>query len=108
MPRFQEPHYSENVKLLGPYRELAAEAGCTAAQLALAWLLNRHPGIHVIPGTTSLEHLEENYQAMNIFLSPEMIDRVDATINFSTVSGPRYNPATQAEIDTEEIAAQLR
>jgi len=103
MPRFQEPHYSENAKLLGRYRELAVEAGCTAAQLALAWLLNKHPGIHVIPGTTSLTHLEENYQALSIALNPEIIDQVDATINASTVSGPRYNAATQAEIDTEEI-----
>lgn len=103
MPRFQEPHFSENVKLLGRYRELAGEAGCTAAQLALAWLLNRHPGIHLIPGTTSVHHLEENYGALEIALGPEIIDQVDATINASTVSGPRYNAATQAEIDTEEI-----
>jgi aryl-alcohol dehydrogenase-like predicted oxidoreductase len=103
MPRFQEPHFSENAKLLKNYRELANEAGCTAAQLALAWLLNKHPGIHVIPGTTSLAHLEENFRALNISLSPEMLGRVDSAINSSTVSGPRYNAATQAEIDTEEI-----
>jgi hypothetical protein len=103
MPRFQEPHFAQNAKLLGRFRELAREAGCTAAQLGLAWLLNKHPGIHVIPGTTSLVHLEENYRAMSISLSDEIIDQVDATINSSTVSGPRYNAATQAEIDTEEI-----
>jgi aryl-alcohol dehydrogenase-like predicted oxidoreductase len=105
MPRFQEPHFTENMKLLVRYRELAVEAGCTAAQLALAWLLNKHPDIHVLSGTTSLAHLEENYQALNIVLTPEIIGQVDATINSSTVSGPRYNAATQAEIDTEEIAA---
>lgn len=104
MPRFQEPHFSQNKKLLGRYRALAREAGCSAAQLALAWLLNRHPGIHVIPGTTSLPHLEENFRALDIKLSPQMIDKVDQLINPSTVSGPRYNAATQAEIDTEEIA----
>jgi aryl-alcohol dehydrogenase-like predicted oxidoreductase len=102
MPRFQEPHFSKNTTLLGRYRELAREAGCTAAQLALAWLLHR-PGIHVIPGTTSLAHLEENYRALEISLDAGIIDQVDATINSSTVSGPRYNAATQAEIDTEEI-----
>lgn len=103
MPRFQEPHFSANERLLRGYRDLAKEAGCSAAQLALAWLLNKHPGMHVIPGTTSLSHLEENFATLNISLTPEMLDRVDATINALTVSGPRYNPTTQAEIDTEEI-----
>lgn len=105
MPRFQEPHFSQNVKLLADYRQLAREAGCSAAQLALAWLLNRNPGIHVLPGTTSLSHLEEDFQALDISLAPEMVSRVDSVVNASTVSGPRYNAVTQAEIDTEEIAA---
>jgi len=104
MPRFQEPYFSQNTKLLDRYRELAREAGCSAAQLALAWLLNRHPDIHVIPGTTSLSHLGENFQALDIKLSPQMLETVDEAINASTVSGPRYNAAIQAEIDTEEIA----
>lgn len=103
MPRFQEPHFSKNVKLLDRYRALAREAGCTAAQLALAWLLNRHPGMHVIPGTTSVSHLEENFGALNVELTEEMISSVDDVINASTVSGPRYNATTQAEIDTEEL-----
>jgi aryl-alcohol dehydrogenase-like predicted oxidoreductase len=105
MPRFQEPHFSENAKLLRRYRDLAREAGCTAAQLALAWILNKHPGIHVIPGTTSIAHLEENFAALAVSLTQELIEQVDSVINSSTVSGPRYNAATQAEIDTEEIVA---
>ena len=104
MPRFQEPHFSQNTKLLERFRALAREASCTAAQLALAWLLQRYPGLHVIPGTTSLSHLEENFRAMNVTLSPQMVKSVDALINQSTVSGPRYNAKTQVEIDTEEFA----
>lgn len=103
MPRFQAPNFQENVKLLGRYRALAREAGCTAAQLALAWLLRRHPGIHVIPGTTSLSHLEENFRALDVTLSDDLVERVDDVVNASTVSGARYNAATQAEIDTEEL-----
>lgn len=103
MPRFQEPHFTSNAKLLDDYRELAREAGCTAAQLSLARLLSKQAGIHVIPGTTNPSHLEENFQAPNVSLAPEIIRQVDSIINSSTVSGPRYNAATQAEIDTEEI-----
>lgn len=105
MPRFQEPHFSHNARLLHEYREIAADVGCSAAQLALAWLLNKHPGLHVIPGTTSIAHLEENFEALRIGLAPEIIARVESVINASTVRGPRYNAATQAEIDTEEIVS---
>ena len=57
----------------------------------------------IIPGTTRLDHLEENAGAAGILLDREMIERLDALINPRTVSGARYNAATQTEIDTEEI-----
>jgi len=54
-----------------------------------------------IPGTTNLDHLAENAKAVDIVLSPSMMQRLNALINPETVHGARYNPATQAEIDTE-------
>jgi aryl-alcohol dehydrogenase-like predicted oxidoreductase len=104
MPRFQEPHFSKNAALLPEFGKIAKEADCTPAQLALAWILQKAPHIHVIPGTTSLAHLEENMGAGDISLSADIIDRLEALINQRTVSGPRYPAATQAEIDTEEFA----
>jgi len=102
MPRFAEPHFSVNLKLLGGFRRLAHEAGCTPAQLALAWLLHRAPHVVPIPGTTSIAHLEENLGAALVHLDDELLARVEALINPATVSGARYNAATQSEIDTEE------
>jgi len=102
MPRFKAPHFAENVCLLPKYRQMAKEADCTPAQLALAWLLHREPHIHVIPGTTSMEHLEENMKAAEISLDEGTIQSLDELINPSTISGPRYNATTQTEIDTEE------
>lgn len=102
MPRFQAPHFAENVRLLPEYRQIAKEAACTPAQLALAWLLHREPHIHVIPGTTSVEHLEENLKASEISLDEQIIRTLDDLINPTTISGPRYNATTQSEIDTEE------
>ena len=106
MPRFQEPHWSANARLLVEYRALAREVGCTPAQLALAWLLAKAPHVVPIPGTTSLAHLEENLAAAGIELDAELLVRLEALINPTTVSGPRYPPATQLEIDTEEPAAR--
>ena len=101
MPRFQEPHFSNNARWLPDFRAIAGDAGCTPAQLALAWVLQRGECVHVIPGTTSVEHVEENFAARSVVLSAEIIIRLEAVVNQRTVSGPRYPEATQAEIDTE-------
>jgi aryl-alcohol dehydrogenase-like predicted oxidoreductase len=49
--------------------EIAARHGATPAQITLAWLLRRSPAMLPIPGTLSLEHLEENLGALRIELS---------------------------------------
>ena len=103
MPRFQAPHFEANLKLLDGFAEVARDAGCTMAQLALAWLLAKDPIIVPIPGTTRIDHLEEDLGGAAVSLSPALMARLDALINQSTVAGPRYNAATQVEIDTEEL-----
>jgi aryl-alcohol dehydrogenase-like predicted oxidoreductase len=101
MPRFQPENFSQNLKLLDPYVALAREAGCTPAQLALAWLLRKSNNILPIPGTTQIKHLEENVAAVTVKLNDAIVQRVDALVNQDTVHGARYIEATQREIDTE-------
>ena len=103
MPRFQGEHFAHNLTLLDGFAAIAGEQGCTMAQLALAWVLAQRDFIIPIPGTTRMDHLEENLQAVNIRLDRSTIDRLNALINPRTVAGPRYNAATLPEIDTEEI-----
>jgi aryl-alcohol dehydrogenase-like predicted oxidoreductase len=91
--------------LLPAYEALAREAGCTPAQLALAWLLARAGHIVPIPGTTRVEHLRENLQAAQVHLAPALFARVDALINQRTVHGERYNAQSSAEVDTEIFEA---
>ena len=55
----------------GPLDELAETTGHSPSQLALAWLLKRSPVMLPIPGTSSVEHLEENTAAAEIELSDE-------------------------------------
>ena len=105
MPRFEPGPYAENRKLFVAFAAIAQEANCTPAQLALAWLLAKGDHILPIPGTTRLDHLEENFAAGAIALPAPIVARLDALINQRTVVGPRYNAATQAEIDTEAFAA---
>lgn len=53
--------------------EIAAKHGATPAQIALAWLLARSPVMLPIPGTSSVEHLEQNWDARRIALSPKEV-----------------------------------
>jgi aryl-alcohol dehydrogenase-like predicted oxidoreductase len=107
MPRFQPAHFPKNLLLLDGLSTLASQQGCTMGQLALAWVLAQGPHIVPIPGTTRLDHLEENVGATNITLSHDMQRRLDALINPTTISGPRYAPAVQSEIDTEELGTRV-
>jgi hypothetical protein len=104
MPRFQAPHFADNKDLLLRFEALARDAGCSCAQLALAWLLARDPRVLPIPGTRSRSRLRENIAAAALELPPSVLAAADAMINPGTVSGSRYPPATQREIDTEELS----
>jgi aryl-alcohol dehydrogenase-like predicted oxidoreductase len=103
MPRFAPEHYARNLALLPGYKALAQEAGCTPAQLALAWLLHKRPFILPIPGTTSMDHLLEDLGAADVRLSPDLLARLEAHLNHATVSGNRYNAQARGEVDTEEF-----
>jgi aryl-alcohol dehydrogenase-like predicted oxidoreductase len=105
MPRFAPDNYAANQKLLPAYWQLAQEAGCTPAQLALAWLLHKGEDIIPIPGTTSVEHLKDDLGAVNVALSADVMARLESLINEKTVVGSRYNAQGNSEVDTEVFAA---
>jgi pyridoxine 4-dehydrogenase len=60
----------------GPLGEIAQDHDATPAQVALAWLLHRSPIMLPIPGTGSVEHLEENLAAAELSLADEEMDRI--------------------------------
>lgn len=101
MPRFEPANYARNLELLTEYRRIAADARCTPAQLALTWLLAQGEDIIPIFGTRQPQHLDENAGSAAVKLDRRIVERLDALINQQTVTGPRYNAATQQEADTE-------
>ena len=103
MPRFREPNFSANQVLFQSFSELAAKAACTPGQLALNWLLAQGENIIPIPGTRSVDHLEENMRAAELSIDPSVLTAAGALINRDSVCGERYPQATQIEIDTEEF-----
>jgi len=104
MPRFAPDNYAANRKLLSAFNALAAEAGCSPSQMALAWLLGKDEHIIPIPGTTRVEHLTDDLGALNVKFGTDMVARLDALINEKTVVGERYNPQGTSEVDTENFA----
>ncbi len=103
MPRFAPDNYAANLKLLERYTAIAAEQGCTPAQLALAWVLSRGEQVFAIPGTTQVAHARDNAAAADIELPAATLAELDALINRHTVVGPRYDAAAQAGVDTEDF-----
>ncbi len=104
MPRFSPENHAKNQALLPPFNALAAEVGCTPAQLAIAWLLHQGEDILPIPGTTSVEHLMDDLGAAQVRLSADVLARLDALINARTVAGDRYSDQANREVDTEVFA----
>ncbi|MEI6438830.1 MAG: aldo/keto reductase [Alphaproteobacteria bacterium] len=102
MPRFQGEAFAANLNLLSQFKAIADDAGCTLAQLCLAWLMQKDPTIVSIPGTTSPDHMLENALAARVTLSAAVMARIETKVNGSTVTGPRYAPAMQASVDTED------
>ncbi|WP_267381651.1 MULTISPECIES: aldo/keto reductase [unclassified Sphingomonas] len=98
-PRFQGEAFQRNLDLVGEIGEMAAEKGCTPAQLALAWVIAQGEDIVPIPGTKRRRYLEDNVGALAVTLSDADLARIDAILPPGAASGARYPDATMATID---------
>jgi aryl-alcohol dehydrogenase-like predicted oxidoreductase len=103
-PRFVGENWARNLMLIDAFGGIASDVSVTSAQLALGWVLAKGEHIVTIPGTASIEHLEENAAKADWRPDAATIARVDALINHDTVAGSRYPEAQQGTIDTEEFA----
>ena len=103
MPRFNAENWPHNLALVDRLAELAHDHGVTPAQLALRWVLEQGDNCHVIPGTTSIAHLEENFAASELAIPAEAVAEAGRIINHDTVRGHRYHDAIRPTIDTEEF-----
>lgn len=90
-PRFSEENMPANLKLVARVREMAEEKGCTAAQLALAWVLAQGDDIVPIPGTKRATYLEQNVGAMDVVLSAADLARLDEIMPAGAAAGDRYH-----------------
>jgi len=98
-PRFQGGNLEKNLRLVDRLQEMATQKGCTAGQLALAWLLAQGEDIVPIFGTKRRTYLEENLKALEISLSAEDLRRLHEIFPPGAAAGPRYPEAGMALVD---------
>ena len=103
MPRFSPENYPRNLQLLAPMREIAEQADCSLAALAIAWVL--HQGSHVValPGTTQRAHLDEDLHGGKVQLTTEQLAQLGELFRPSAIAGSRYAAQGHREVDTEEF-----
>jgi aryl-alcohol dehydrogenase-like predicted oxidoreductase len=89
-PRMSGENFERNRALAEQVRELAAEKGCTPAQLALAWVLSRGDDVVPIPGTKRRTYLEENAAASELTLKDDELKRLDEAFPPGAAAGQRY------------------
>jgi aryl-alcohol dehydrogenase-like predicted oxidoreductase len=85
-PRFQGDNLDRNLELVAEVRSIAGTLGVTPGQVALAWVQGRGDDVVPIPGTKRRRYLEENVAALDVTLSPDDLDRLDAL----APAGARY------------------
>jgi aryl-alcohol dehydrogenase-like predicted oxidoreductase len=95
-PRFTGENFQRNLAIVDEVQAIAAEAGATPAQIALAWLLAQGNDIAPIPGTRRVARVEENTAADGIQLSGDQLERLS---NLTPASGERHDQANMASID---------
>jgi aryl-alcohol dehydrogenase-like predicted oxidoreductase len=91
-PRFQGENFEKNLQLVERIKQIAAEKNCTAAQLALAWVLSRGEGVVPIPGTKRRTYLDQNLAAFDISISAAELVRIDEIAPLGVAAGARYAP----------------
>eukprot|EP01089_Gocevia_fonbrunei_P010198 TRINITY_DN2277_c0_g1_i6.p1 TRINITY_DN2277_c0_g1~~TRINITY_DN2277_c0_g1_i6.p1 ORF type:complete len:361 (+),score=77.97 TRINITY_DN2277_c0_g1_i6:92-1084(+) len=95
-PRFIGENFQKNLNLVEEVQKIAKEKGCTASQLALAWVLRQGKDIVPIPGTKRVKYLEENNAALSITVTEEEDKHIREVMK--TVVGTRYDEGGMASL----------
>ena len=90
VPRFQGKNFQCNLELVQGVEVIAKEKGCTASQLALAWVLAQGDDIIPIPGTKRRAYLEQNVAAVDVTLTADDLKRIEEVAPRGVAVGSRY------------------
>jgi aryl-alcohol dehydrogenase-like predicted oxidoreductase len=98
-PRFTGENFEKNIQLVREVEAMAKEKGCTTAQLALAWVLAQGEDIVPIPGTKHVRYLDDNIGALEVKLTGEDLQRLNAILPPGAAAGERYHERGMAAVN---------
>ncbi len=98
-PRFQGENFDRNIALVREVEAMAAEKGCTTAQLALAWVLAQGEDVVPIPGTRHSRYLDDNIGALDVKLSAAELQRLEKILPPGAAAGDRYHAQGMASVN---------
>ncbi|KAK1270716.1 putative aldo-keto reductase 2 [Acorus gramineus] len=101
LPRFQPENLVKNATIYERVNEMATRKGCTASQLALAWVHHQGNDVCPIPGTTKIENLNKNVAALSVKLTPEEMAELESYASEDSVTGDRYGHTMWTSKDSE-------
>ncbi|HEY5680418.1 MAG TPA: aldo/keto reductase [Pseudomonadales bacterium] len=107
MPRFQPDNYAQNLLKLEATRQIAEKVGCGVPELALAWVLAQGDHVVTIPGTTRIDHLEQNFHALRVELPGQVVEQLSDLFAPESVAGNRYSGVMQRTVDTETFEFEV-
>ena len=99
LPRYQQEYQDNNQKLAAGFAELAAQVGCTPAQLALAWVLAQGDNIIPIPGTKKRKNLADNAGSVDVTLAQQHLRQIEDLLAQYPNTGDRYDEASKKMVD---------
>lgn len=102
-PRYTGGNFAKNIDVVNKLGEWAAQKGCTASQLALAWVNAQGQKFGVdmvsIPGTKRIQYLDENAASVNVTLSDAELAELDAISPQGAAAGERYPESGMARVN---------
>jgi aryl-alcohol dehydrogenase-like predicted oxidoreductase len=98
-PRFKAENLARNLGLVAELEKIARGKGCTASQVALAWVLAQGDDIVPIPGTRHVKYLEENIASAKIKLGASDLHELDAAFPHGAAAGERYAEAGMRRVN---------
>jgi aryl-alcohol dehydrogenase-like predicted oxidoreductase len=101
MPRFLGENFARNLALVDALKAIAAEKGCSTAQLAIAWVASRGDDVIPLIGAKRRDQLRDGLGALDVALSPADVARIEGAIPAGAVAGDRYGAALMTHLDSE-------
>jgi aryl-alcohol dehydrogenase-like predicted oxidoreductase len=98
-PRFSPENIAANMPIVDFLKQFSEKKNATPVQISLAWLLAQKPFIVPIPGTRSVDHLQENLRAIEVQLTPADLREIETALSKIEVHGGRMNEERMKAVD---------